>query len=102
MKNYGKTAVLLAALGGLFVVLGGAFLGQGGLYIGLALGLVMVGGSYWFSDKLAIKSAHGVQVDRTQAPDYYRIVDELAQRAGMPMPRLFIAPAATRSTPRSV
>ena len=93
MKNYGKTAVLLAALGGLFVVLGGAFLGQGGLFIGLALGLVMVGGSYWFSDKLAIKSAHGVQVDRTQAPDYYRIVDELAQRAGMPMPRLFIAPS---------
>lgn len=93
MKNYGKTAVLLAALGGLFVVLGGAFLGQGGLYIGLALGLVMVGGSYWFSDKLAIKSARGVEVDRTQAPDYYRIVDELSQRAGLPMPRLYIAPS---------
>jgi heat shock protein HtpX len=93
MKNYGKTAVLLAALGGLFVVLGGAFLGKGGLYVGLVIGLVMVGFSYWFSDKLAIKSARAVEVDRTQAPDYYRIVDDLTQRAGLPMPRLYIAPS---------
>jgi heat shock protein HtpX len=93
MKNYGKTAVLLAALGGLFVVLGGAFLGQSGLYIGLAIGLVMVGGSYWFSDKLAIKSAHGVAVTAQQAPDYYRIVEDLTRRADLPMPRLYIAPA---------
>ena len=93
MKNYGKTAVLLAALGGLFVVLGGALGGQGGLYIGLVLGLVMVGGSYWFSDKLAIASARAVEVDRTQAPDYFAIVEDLSTRAGIPMPRLYIAPS---------
>jgi heat shock protein HtpX len=93
MKNYGKTAILLAALGGLFVVLGGALGGQGGLYIGLVLGLVMVGGSYWFSDKLAIASARGVEVSREQAPDYFAIVDDLAGRAGIPMPRLYIAPS---------
>ena len=92
MKNYGKTAVLLAALGGLFIVLGGAFLGKSGLYIGLVIGLVMVGGSYWFSDKLAIKSAGGVAVTRDQAPEYFQIVEELTQRARLPMPRLFIAP----------
>jgi heat shock protein HtpX len=93
MRNYGKTAVLLAGLGGLFVVLGGVLLGQGGLYIGLAIGLVMVGGSYWFSDKLAIASARGVEVSAAQAPDYHRIVVELTGRADMPMPRLFIAPS---------
>lgn len=91
MKNYGKTAILLAALGGLFVVLGGAFLGQSGLYIGLVLGLVMVGGSYWFSDKLAIASARAVEVTAQQAPEYHQIVTELAQRANLPMPRLYIA-----------
>lgn len=93
MKNYGKTAILLAALGGLFVVLGGAFLGKGGLYIGLFLGLVMVGGSYWFSDKLAIASARGVEVTPQQAPEYFQIVTELTQRANLPMPRLYIAPS---------
>jgi heat shock protein HtpX len=93
MKNYGKTAILLAALGGLFVVLGGALGGQGGLYIGLVLGLLMVGGSYWFSDKLAIASARGVEVTREQAPDYFAIVDDLATRANLPMPRLYIAPS---------
>jgi len=93
MKNYGKTAVLLAALGGLFIVLGGAFMGKSGLYLGLAIGLVMVGGSYWFSDKLAIASARGVEVSRAQAPEYYDIVTELTERAGLPMPRLYIAPS---------
>jgi heat shock protein HtpX len=91
-KNYAKTAVLLAALGGLTIVIGSLF-GQGGLYIGFALGLLLVGGSYWFSDKLAIASARGVAVTREEAPEYYRIVEELTQRANMPMPRLYVAPS---------
>jgi heat shock protein HtpX len=91
-KNYGKTAVLLAAMGGLTIAIGGLF-GQGGLFIGFALGLLLVGGSYWFSDKLAIASARAVAVTREQAPEYYKIVEELAQRANMPMPRLYIAPS---------
>ena len=92
-KNYGKTAVLLAALGGLFVLIGG-IIGRGpGLIIGLVLGLVMVGGSYWFSDKLAIKSAGAIAVTRQEAPEYYQIVEELAQRAQLPMPRLYICPS---------
>jgi heat shock protein HtpX len=91
MKNTGKTAVLLAALGGLFILLGGVFGGQGGLVIGLVLGLVMVGGSYWFSDRLAIKAARAVPVTREQAPEYHDIMSELSQRAGVPMPRLYIA-----------
>jgi heat shock protein HtpX len=93
MKNTAKTAVLLAGLGGLFILLGGVLGGQGGLWIGLIIGLVFVGGSYWFSDKLAIKSAHAVEVTPEQAPEYHRIVDDLAAKAGIPKPRLFIAPS---------
>jgi heat shock protein HtpX len=105
LKNYGKTAVLLAALGGLVMVIGSLF-GPGGLYIGLAIGLAMVGFSFWFSDKLAIASARAVEVGPEQAPEYHRIMHELSQRAGTPMPRLYIAPSdqpnafATGRSPR--
>jgi heat shock protein HtpX len=106
MKNAVKTAVLLAALGGLFIVLGGIFGGQTGLIIGLVIGLVFVGFSYWFSDKIAIKAARGVEVTPQQAPEYHQIVDELAARANIPKPRLYIAPSdqpnafATGRSPR--
>jgi heat shock protein HtpX len=91
MKNFAKTAVLLAALGGLFIVLGGLLGGQTGLWIGLILGLVIVGGSYWFSDRVAIASARAVEVTPQQAPEYHQIIDELVVRAGIPKPRLYIA-----------
>jgi len=92
MKNNIKTVVLLAAIGGLLIVAGGAFGGQGGAFIGLAIGLVFVGGSYWFSDKLAIRSARAVEVTEQQMPRYYAIVRDLAQRADIPMPRLYVSP----------
>ncbi len=92
MKNTAKTFMLLALLGGLFVGIGGALFGQGGLVIGLVLGLLLVGFSYWFSDKLAIKSAGAVPVTREQAPEYYEIMEDLTTRAAMPMPKLYITP----------
>jgi len=91
IRNTFKTTVLLAGLGGLLVVVGGLF-GRGGAFIGLALGLVMVGGSYWFSDKLAIKAARAVPVSEQQMPQLYAIVRELSERAGMPMPKLYVSP----------
>jgi heat shock protein HtpX len=90
-KNTFKTYVLLAGLGGLMVLIGSMF-GRGGAVIGLVLGLVMVGSSYWFSDKLAIRAARAVPVTEAEMPEYYRIVRELTQQAGMPMPRLYMTP----------
>ena len=64
MINTAKTFTLLAALGGLIIVAGQIFGGSGGAVIGLVIAFVMVGGSYWFSDKLAIRSAGAVPVTR--------------------------------------
>ncbi len=87
-----KTYVLLAALGGL-LVLAGSFFGRGGAVIGLLIGLVFVGGSYWFSDKLAIKASRARPVSEQEAPELYRIVRDLTMRASMPMPKLFVTPS---------
>ncbi|MCP3934905.1 MAG: M48 family metalloprotease [Actinomycetia bacterium] len=91
MKNTAKTAVLLAGLGGL-IMAASSFWGSGGLILGLAIALVMVGGSYWFSDKLAIRSARAVELRAGQLPEYWSIMTELTHQAGMPMPRLYISP----------
>jgi heat shock protein HtpX len=92
MKNTFKTYVLLAALGGLLVLIGGGLRGGAGAAVGLGIGLLFVGGSYWFSDKLAIKASRAQPVTEQQAPDYYRIVRELTGAANMPMPKLYITP----------
>jgi heat shock protein HtpX len=91
MKNNIKTVVLLAAMGALIMGIG-SFFGQGGLIIGLVLALVMVGGSYWFSDTIAIKAAHAVPVTEQEMPQYYAVVRELTTKAGMPMPKLYVSP----------
>jgi heat shock protein HtpX len=90
-----KTTVLLAALGGLIVTVAGLLGGgsSGAVMIGVVIALVMVGGSYWFSDKLALKSAKAVVITESDAPEFYRMVQSLAQRANMPMPRVAISPA---------
>ena len=92
-RNNVKTVVLLTALGALFIIIGGAF-GSGGLFIGAALAFVFVGGSYWFSDKIAVKATGAVPVSEADAPQLYSIVHDLTTRAGMPMPSIYISPAA--------
>ncbi len=93
MKNNVKTAVLLAAMGALIMGIG-SFFGQGGLVIGLVFALIFVGGSYWFSDTIAIKAARARPVTEQEMPQYYAIVRELTSKAGMPMPKLYVSPEA--------
>lgn len=89
-----KTAVLLAGLGGILMVACQLLApASGGLYIGLALGLLLAGGSYWFSDRLAIRAARAVPVTETQQPGLYAIVRGLAAAADMPMPGLYVSPS---------
>jgi heat shock protein HtpX len=90
-----KTTILLAAMGGLIVgiasLLGGG--SSSAVMFGLILALIMVGGSYWFSDKLALKSANAQVITEADHPEFYGMVRDLAQRAGMPMPRVAVSPA---------
>lgn len=92
MKNNLKTAALLAGLGGLLMLIGQLLGGRSGLMLGFAMGLVFTGGAYWFSDKLAIRAAGAQAVTPQQFPEYHRVVADLAQRAGIPMPRLYVSP----------
>jgi heat shock protein HtpX len=87
-----KTTVLLAGLGGLLMLIGG-LIGKGpGVLIGAAIGFAIVGFSYWKSDALAIRAARAVPVSEAEMPQYYAVVRELTQRAGMPMPKLYVSP----------
>ena len=93
-KNGVKTVLLLAGIGALFMVVGEVLGGSTGLTFGLILGIVFVGGSYWFSDKLAVRAAGAKPVTEAEAPQLYAIVRELTSRTGMPMPKIYISPAA--------
>ena len=94
MRNAVKTTFILTLLAALFVGIGALIGGKSGLIIGLAFGLLFTGGSYWFSDKIAIKAARAAPVSEAQMPDYYAVVRDLTTRAGMPMPKLYVTPDA--------
>ncbi len=90
-RNMFKTVVLLAGLAGFFVVVGTLLAGPTGTLIGLLLGLVLVGGSFWFSDRLAVRAARARPV---AADELVWLQDDLAAiagRAGIASPRLFIS-----------
>jgi heat shock protein HtpX len=91
MNNNLKTTVLLAGLAGLILAIASLF-GTQGLVIGLVLALLMVGGSYWFSDKLAIRAARAQELPEGALPQYRSTMQELTQLAGIPMPRLYVSP----------
>jgi heat shock protein HtpX len=94
MRNALKTAVLLAFLGALFLGIGSLLGGSTGLVIGLGFAILFCGGSYWFSDKLAIKAARAKPVTREELPEVYAIVEELTGAADMPMPTIYVADEA--------
>ena len=86
-----KTAVLLAAMFGLILFIG-SFWGTQGLTIALILGGAMNFVAFFYSDKIAIASMRGRQVDEATAPDLVQMVRRLAQNANLPMPRVYICP----------
>jgi heat shock protein HtpX len=102
-----KTAALLALLSGLILLAGAALGGSQGLTIAFLIALVTNGVSYFYSDKLALRSMRARPVSEAEQPTMYRIVRELSTAARQPMPRLFISPTqapnafATGRNPRN-
>src|ERR1700712_5585427 len=90
MFNWVKTAMLMAAITALFVVIGGMIGGSKGIALALVVALAMNFFSYWFSDKLVLKMYNAQEVDEATAPQFYGMVQELAQKAGLPMPRVYL------------
>jgi heat shock protein HtpX len=89
--NRVKTWVLIAALGGLFVLIGAAVGGSSGAVVALVLALGINFAMYWYSDKIAIASTHSKPVTEQEYPALYRIVRELTIERHMPMPRIYVS-----------
>ena len=85
-----KTTMLMALLMALMVALGGAFAGHTGMTVMLVIALGMNFFSYWFSDRMVLSMYNAQEVDRSSAPELYGLVEKLAGRAGLPMPRVYI------------
>jgi heat shock protein HtpX len=90
MFNFAKTAVLMAAITALFILVGGMLGGEQGMLMALLLAIGMNFFSYWFSDTMVLKMTNAQQVDERSAPQFYALVKELADRAGLPMPKVFL------------
>jgi heat shock protein HtpX len=92
MGNQIRTTLLLAAMTALIVFIGQALGGRQGMIIALVLAAGMNFFSYWYSDKLVLKMYSAQEVTPQQAPDLYRMVERLAQRAQLPMPKVYLIP----------
>ncbi len=90
MGSYAKTAVLLATLSALLILIGGAVGGQAGLIIAFGFAVVMNFSSYWFSDRIVLRMYHAKEVDGDHP--LYRLVERLALKAGLPMPKVYLIP----------
>lgn len=93
--NQAKTLLIIVAMTGVLVWIGGYIGGESGMVMALAIGLVMNGVSYFFSDKIVLASYGARVVGPADAPELHAIVANLAQRAGLPMPRVAIIPEDT-------
>ena len=88
--NWLKTTILMAGILALFGAVGGALGGTQGMLVALAIGGAMNFFAYWFSDKLVLRMYNAREVDETSSPYLYNMVRELATRAGLPMPRVYL------------
>lgn len=90
MFNWLKTSILMAAIMALFGVIGALIGGKSGMLLALLFGGGMNFFSYWFSDKLVLRMYNAQQVDETSSPYLYNLVRDLAARARLPMPKVYI------------
>ena len=88
--NFAKTALLLAAMTAIFMGVGFMIGGQTGMMIALVVAIGMNFFSYWNSDKLVLSMNHAVEVNESQAPELFAMVRELAGRAQLPMPKVYL------------
>lgn len=96
MNSFGnqiKTLLLMSVLTILVVLIGRGIGGQSGMLMALVLALVMNGGSYWFSDKIALSMTGAKPLTRNDNIEIYNMVERLTANAGIPMPRLYITPS---------
>jgi heat shock protein HtpX len=87
-----KTTLLLGALTGLLLFMGNALGGQSGVLIALVMAGLMNFGAFFWSDKIVLRMYHAKPVGPAEAPELYGIVERLAMKAGIPMPRLYVIP----------
>jgi heat shock protein HtpX len=92
--NWLKTTILMAGILALFGAVGAALGGTQGMLIALAIGGAMNFFAYWFSDRMILRMYNAREVDETSSPYLYEMVRELAARAGIPMPRVYLIDAA--------
>ncbi len=93
--NQLKTGLLLAALTILLVLLGRLVAGMHGMLFAFALAMVMNFGAYWFSDRIVLAMYRAQPVGPEEAPELYRMVERLCERAGLPLPKLYVIPDPT-------
>jgi heat shock protein HtpX len=93
--NYLKTTLLLGGLTALFLFVGQILGGQQGMITAFAFAVVMNGVSYWFSDKIVLAVYRAKPAEESRYPQMHRIVRNLTQKTGMPMPRLYVIPTDT-------
>lgn len=88
--NWLKTSLLMASITAIFISAGYAMGGQQGMILALLFAVGMNFFSYWFSDKIVLRMYGAQQVDETTAPQFYSMISELAARAQIPMPKVYI------------
>lgn len=93
-SNSFKTAILILGLIALFTYIGGLIGNEQGALIGLGAAGIMSFVSYWFSDKMVLSAYKGQQINQNDCPELYNIIKKLAQRADLPMPKVYIIPEA--------
>ncbi len=95
MGNQIRTTILLAVMTALIIWVGQLLGGRQGMIIALIFAAGMNFFSYWYSDKLVLKMYRASEVTAAQAPELYETVQRLTQRAGLPMPKLYVIPQPT-------